>query len=131
MFIPTNVVCYLNANFCSNRNGNELPIPSSPESFCAVVAVSAGADTRTEAAPRSSSLPFPGFPGLAAPPPVVQPPVASIEPPPALHTPSEAFFRAGRAAGLRKAAAPHLCSRSNATKRLRARTDLELIWVTG
>lgn len=30
MFIPTNAVCYGNANFFSTRNGKELPIPSSP-----------------------------------------------------------------------------------------------------
>lgn len=58
VFIPTNVVRYLNANLCSTRSGNELPIPSSPGSFSAVVAVPAGADTWAEAAPRSSARVF-------------------------------------------------------------------------
>jgi len=86
-----------------------------------MVAVSAGADTRAEAASCSSSLPFPGFPGRAAPPPVVQTLVASIEPLPALCAPSEAFSRG--------------CSlpppRTSATKQLCVQMSPELISVTG
>lgn len=131
MFIPTSVVCYLNANFCSARNGNKLPIPSSPQSFCAMVAVPAGADTPAEAAPGSASMSFPGFPGLVSPPLAVQLLVACMEPWPGLCAPSKAFFWAGCAAGLQPSAAPCRRAHSHATKHLCAWMTLELISVTG
>lgn len=79
----------------------------------------------------SSSLPFPGFPCLAAPPPAVQPLVAPIEPSPALDALSEASFRAGCAAGLQPFTALCLCSRSNVVEQFHARMNPELISVTG
>lgn len=94
-----------------------------------MVAVPAGADMRAEVSRCSSSLPFPGFPSRAAPPPVAQLLVASIEPSPAFYVPPEAFFRADCAEGLPPSTAPH--RRSDARKRLHARMNLELIWVTG
>lgn len=79
----------------------------------------------------SCSLPFPGFPCLAAPLPAVQPLVASIEPSPALDALSEAFFTAGCAVGLQPFTALCLCSRSNAVEQLHVQMNPELISATG